>query len=50
MRTIRRVYLYVVAFISLEVVIWGLIGLARSAFSGDVGGSTSQLAGALCHY
>ncbi|MEN8173558.1 MAG: DUF5671 domain-containing protein [Chloroflexota bacterium] len=47
MRIIRRLYLYVVAFISIEVAIWGLIGLARSAFSGDVGGSTSQLAGAL---
>ncbi len=47
MRTIRRVYLYTVAFISLEVIIWGLIGLVRAAFSGDVGGGTSQLAGAL---
>ena len=47
MRTIRRIYLYTVAFISLEVILWGLIGLARSAFSGDVGGSISQLAGAL---
>jgi len=47
MRTIRRLYLYLVAFISIEVVIWGLIGLARSAFSGDVVGGTSQLAGAL---
>ncbi|MBE9525059.1 MAG: hypothetical protein IMY76_08160 [Chloroflexi bacterium] len=47
MRTIRRIYLYTVAFISLEVIIWGLIGMARSAFSGGVGGSTSQLAGAL---
>ena len=30
MRTVRRVYLYLVAFISLEVVIWGAIYLGRS--------------------
>jgi len=48
MRTIRRLYLYGVAFVSLMVVTWGLIGLARSAFSGDtVGGDVAQLAGAL---
>ena len=33
MRTIRRLYFYAVALISLEVVIWGLIGLLRSIFS-----------------
>lgn len=32
MRTVRRLYLYTVAFVSLEVVLWGLIGLARSIF------------------
>jgi hypothetical protein len=32
MRTVRRLYLYVVAFVSLEVVIWGTIWLARSMF------------------
>jgi hypothetical protein len=32
MRTIRRLYLYVVAFISLEVLLWGMISLARSIF------------------
>jgi hypothetical protein len=32
MRTIRRLYFYLVTFISLEVVIWGAIRLARSAF------------------
>ncbi len=48
MRTIRRLYLYIVSFISLEVVLWGLIGLARSAFAGDqIGSGVSQLAGAL---
>jgi hypothetical protein len=30
MRTIRRLYFYLVALISLELVLWGLIGLARS--------------------
>ena len=33
MRTIRRLYFYAVALISLEVVVWGLIGLLRSIFS-----------------
>jgi hypothetical protein len=32
MRTVRRLYFYAVAFVSLEVVLWGLIGLARSIF------------------
>ena len=32
MRTVRRLYFYAVAFVSLEVVLWGLIGLARSHF------------------
>lgn len=30
MKTIRRLYFYVVAFISIEVVLWGAIGLLRS--------------------
>jgi len=30
MKTIRRLYFYAVAFISFEVVLWGLIGLIRS--------------------
>jgi hypothetical protein len=33
MRTIRRLYFYAVAFITLEVVLWGLIGLLRSILS-----------------
>jgi hypothetical protein len=48
MDAIRRLYVYAVAFISLEVVLWGSIELARSAAgrqSGD--GSARQLAGAL---
>jgi hypothetical protein len=34
MRTVRRLYFYAVAFVSLEVVLWGLVGLARSFFCG----------------
>ena len=30
MRTVRRLYFYAVALISLEVILWGMIGLARS--------------------
>lgn len=33
MKTIRRLYFYLVALISLEVVIWGLINLLRTMFS-----------------
>ncbi len=33
MRTVRRLYFYAVALISLEVVLWGLVGLARSILS-----------------
>jgi hypothetical protein len=45
MRTIRRLYFYSVAFISLEVVLWGLIGLLRSIFvPAATGGNTTLLA------
>jgi hypothetical protein len=48
MPTIRRLYLYAVALVSVEVVLWGAIGLARSFFAGAaIGGSVTQLAGAL---
>jgi hypothetical protein len=48
MPTIRRLYLYAVSLVSVEVVLWGAIGLARSFFtSATVGGSVAQLAGAL---
>jgi hypothetical protein len=33
MKTIRRLYFYLVAFVSLEVVAWALISLARSIFT-----------------
>lgn len=36
MRTIRRIYFYAVALISLEVVLWGAISLLRTMFAQDV--------------
>ena len=47
MRTVRRLYFYAVAFVSLEIVLWGLVGLARSFFCGKgnaVCGAASILA------
>ena len=48
MKTIRRLYFYVVAFISVEVVLWGMIGLLRSILSAEeIISSASALAQAL---
>lgn len=48
MQTIRRLYVYAVAFVSLEVVLWGVIELARSlASGGQIGGQATRLAQAL---
>jgi hypothetical protein len=48
MKTIRRLYFYAVAFISIEVVIWGIINLLRSIFAANkIVDSTSTLAQAL---
>ncbi|HVN54850.1 MAG TPA: DUF5671 domain-containing protein [Anaerolineaceae bacterium] len=48
MRTVRRVYLYAIAFISLEMTVWGVIWLGRTIFSaGLAGSSASLLAGSL---
>ena len=48
MRIVRRLYIYVVAFISLEVVIWGLIGLVRSMVGDQILGSgVERLASAI---
>jgi hypothetical protein len=47
MKTIQRIYLYAVALISMEVVLWGMIGLARSIFSDSSSGGVSQLSQAL---
>jgi hypothetical protein len=49
MTTIRRLYFYLVTFVSIEVVTWGLVGLLRNIF-GDVirfGGEDLALAIAL---
>lgn len=35
MHPVRRLYLYVVSFISLEIILWGAINLARSTASGS---------------
>ena len=47
MRTIRRLYFYAVALISVEVVVWGLIGLLRSIFSSELVDTADVLAQAL---
>ena len=49
MRTVRRLYFYAITLVSLEVVLWGLIGLARSIFSSSdvVSSATDRLAQAL---
>ena len=48
MKTIRRLYVYAVAFIGIEVVLWGIIGLLRSILNTQaVGRSSSELAQAL---
>lgn len=48
MRTVRRLYFYAVAFISLEVVLWGLINLSRTTFAIEtVTSLADQLAQAL---
>lgn len=47
MQTIRRFYLYAVTLVSLEIVLWGIIGLARSIFDGAQSGEASRLASAL---
>ncbi|NWF63151.1 MAG: hypothetical protein HXY38_02490, partial [Chloroflexi bacterium] len=48
MKTIRRLYFYSVAFISIEVVLWGVIGLLRSIVNAqDITNNASNLASAL---
>lgn len=46
MSLFRRVYLYAVAFVSLEIVLWGLISLLRALLNGE-GMEPERLAGAL---
>ncbi len=48
MKTIRRLYFYAVAFISVEVVMWGIINLLRSIFTANkIVNNASTLAQAL---
>ena len=48
MKTIRRLYFYAVAIISMEVVVWGIINLLRSIFSANkITNDASTLAQAL---
>jgi len=48
MKTIRRLYFYLVSAISIEVVLWGIIGLLRSIFNTqDITNNASNLASAL---
>ncbi len=47
MKSIRRFYFYLVAFISIEVVLWGLVGLLRSVVDDMVSGGADALAQAL---
>jgi hypothetical protein len=48
MRTIRRLYFYLVAFISLEVVMWAIITLARTIFdAASLNNIGDQIAGGL---
>jgi hypothetical protein len=47
MKTVRRLYFYSVALITIEVVLWGLINLLRSIIDQTVGGTAEALARAL---
>jgi len=47
MKSIRRLYFYLVAFISIEIVVWGLVGLIRSIVDQTVSGGADALAQAL---
>jgi hypothetical protein len=47
MKTIRRLYFYAIAAISIEVVMWGIINLLRSILGQQITDSASALAQAL---
>ena len=47
MKSIRRLYFYLIAFISIEVVLWGLVGLLRSVANDTISGGADALAQAL---
>jgi hypothetical protein len=46
-KSIRRLYFYLVALISIEVVLWGLVGLLRSIVDQTISGGADALAQAL---
>ena len=47
MKSIRRLYFYLVAIISIEIVVWGLVSLLRSIVDNTVSGGADTLAQAL---
>jgi uncharacterized protein DUF5671 len=47
MKSIRRLYFYLVALISIEVIVWGLISLLRSMIDQTISGGADALAQAL---
>lgn len=47
MKSIRRLYFYLVAFIAIEVVVWGLVNLLRSIVDQTFSGGADALAQAL---
>lgn len=47
MKSIRRLYFYLVALISIEVVLWGLVSLLRSIVNQTISGGADALAQAL---
>jgi hypothetical protein len=47
MKSIRRLYFYLVALISIEVVLWGLVSLLRSIVDETISGGADALAQAL---
>jgi len=46
-KSIRRLYFYLVALISIEIVLWGLVSLLRSIVDKTISGGADALAQAL---
>src|SRR6266487_1338096 len=47
MKSIRRLYFYLVAFISIEIIVWGSVSLLRSIADNTISGGADALAQAL---
>src|SRR6266498_980687 len=47
MKSIRRLYFYLVAFISIEIIVWGSVSLLRSIVDNTISGGADALAQAL---